>query len=60
MGLGRGASAEARHHSLAQFSASPDLHDEFVAAVIGAMDSSTDFSAQILDNPDLSQTTIRP
>ena len=27
-------------HSQAQFSASPDLHNEFLSAVIGAMDSS--------------------
>ena len=43
---------------LAQFSASPDLHSEFVTAVIGAMDSSADLSAQILNNPDLSQKLL--
>ena len=41
-----------------QFSASPDLHDEFVAAVIAAMDSSADLSTQILNNPDLSQKLL--
>jgi type I restriction enzyme, R subunit len=40
---------------LAQFSASPDLQNAFVAAVIAAMDSSADLSAQILNNPELSQ-----
>ena len=38
-----------RTNSLSQFSASPDLHSEFVT-VIGAMDSSADLSAQILNN----------
>jgi type I restriction enzyme R subunit len=46
---------QAQNNSLAQFSASPDLHNEFVSAVIGAMDSSADLSTQILNNPDLSQ-----
>ena len=39
---------QAQNNSLSQFSASPDLHEEFTAAVIGAMDSSADLSAQIL------------
>jgi hypothetical protein len=37
---------QAQHNSLAQFSASPDLKNEFVAAVIGTMNSSSDLSAQ--------------
>ena len=32
---------QAQNNSLAQFSASPDLQNEFVGAVIGAMDSHT-------------------
>ena len=38
--------------------ATPDLHSEFLSAVIGAMDSSADLSAQILDNPDLPQKLL--
>jgi type I restriction enzyme, R subunit len=49
---------QAQNNSLAQFSASPDLHNEFLSAVIGAMDSSADLSAQILNNPDLSQKLL--
>jgi type I restriction enzyme, R subunit len=49
---------QAQNNSLAQFSASPDLHDEFLAAVIGAMDSYADLSTQILNNPDLSQKLL--
>ncbi len=49
---------QAQNNSLTQFSASPDLHNEFVAAVIGAMHSSTDLSAQILNNPELSQKLL--
>ena len=41
-----------------QFSASPDLHDEFVSALIGTMNSSADLSAQILNNHDLSQNLL--
>jgi type I restriction enzyme R subunit len=37
---------------------SPDLHDEFVAAVTAAMDSSADLSAQILNNQELSQKLL--
>lgn len=37
---------------------SPDLHDEFVAAVIGTMNSSEDFSAQILNSPELKQKLL--
>jgi type I restriction enzyme R subunit len=43
-----------RRHS----SASPDLHDEFVNAVIVAIDASEDLSAQVLNNPDLSQKLL--
>ena len=49
---------QAQNNSLAQFSASPDLHHEFLNAVIGAMDSSGDLSAQILNNPELSQKLL--
>jgi type I restriction enzyme R subunit len=49
---------QAQHNSLAQFSASPDLHNEFMTAVIGAMASSEDLSTQILNNPDLSQKLL--
>jgi type I restriction enzyme R subunit len=49
---------QAQNNSLAQFSASPDLHNEFLSAVIGAMDSSADLSAQILNNPELSQKLL--
>jgi len=49
---------QAQNNSLAQFSASPDLHNEFLAAVIGAMDSSSELSAQILNNADLSQKLL--
>ena len=33
---------QAQNNSLAQFSASPDLQNEFVGAVIGAMESHTE------------------
>ena len=46
---------QAQNNSLAQFSASPDLQNEFVGAVIGAMDSSEDLSTQILNNSEISQ-----
>jgi type I restriction enzyme, R subunit len=46
---------QAQNNSLAQFSASPDLQTEFVGAVIGAMESHTDLSAQILNNSAISQ-----
>lgn len=49
---------QAQNNSLAQFSASPDLHNEFMAAVIGAMESSEDLSRQIINNPDLSQKLL--
>ena len=49
---------EQNQNTLAQFSASPDLQNEFISAVIGAMDSSTDLSAQILNNPELSQKLL--
>jgi type I restriction enzyme R subunit len=35
-----------------------NLHREFVAAVIGAIDSSADLSAQILNDPELSQKLL--
>jgi type I restriction enzyme R subunit len=43
---------------VAQFPASPDLHDELVSAVIGTMNSSAELYAQILNNPDLSQKLL--
>ena len=49
---------QAENNTQPQFSASPDLHDKFVAAVIAAMDSSADLSTQILNNPELSQKLL--
>jgi len=49
---------QAQNNSLAQFSASPDLQNEFVGAVIGAMVSSEDLSTQILNTPELSQKLL--
>jgi type I restriction enzyme R subunit len=49
---------QAQNNSLAQFSASPDLQDEFVGAVIGAMESHSDLSTQIINNPELSQKLL--
>jgi type I restriction enzyme, R subunit len=49
---------QAQNNSLPRFSDSPDLHDEFVTAVIGTMKSSEDISAQILNNPELSQRLL--
>jgi type I restriction enzyme R subunit len=49
---------QAQNNTLAQFSAGPDLQNEFVGAMIGAMDSSEDLSAQILNNPGLSQKLL--
>jgi type I restriction enzyme, R subunit len=49
---------QARNNSLAQFSASPDLQNEFVSAVIGAMESHSDLSTQILNNPELKQKLL--
>jgi type I restriction enzyme, R subunit len=46
---------QAQNNSLTQFSASPDLQNEFVGAVIGAMDSSEDLSTQILNNAEIAQ-----
>nr|WP_090281496.1 type I restriction endonuclease [Mycolicibacterium komanii]CRL77967.1 type III restriction enzyme res subunit [Mycolicibacterium komanii] len=46
---------QAQNNSLAQFSASPDLQNEFVGAVIGAMASSEELSTQILNNSEISQ-----
>ena len=48
----------AKANSLAQFSASPDLQNEFRDAVLGAMDSSADLSTQILNNPDIFQKLL--
>ncbi|MFD9663468.1 hypothetical protein ACFWAY_17865 [Rhodococcus sp. NPDC059968] len=49
---------QAQANSLSQFAASPDLQNEFVSAVIGAMESSADLSAQILNNPSLAQKLL--
>jgi hypothetical protein len=46
---------QAQNNSLAQFSASPDPQNEFVSAVIGAMESHSDLSTQILNNSEISQ-----
>ena len=46
---------QAHNNSLSQFSASPDLQNEFIGAVIGAMESHTDLSTQILNNTEISQ-----
>jgi type I restriction enzyme R subunit len=46
---------QAQNNSLAQFSASPDLQSEFVSAVIGAMESHSDLSTQILNKSEISQ-----
>ncbi|MFE3289409.1 hypothetical protein [Rhodococcus sp. NPDC059234] len=46
---------QARHNSMAQVSASPDLDIAFVDAVIGAMESSANQLAQILNNKNLAQ-----
>jgi type I restriction enzyme R subunit len=49
---------QAKHNTLAQFSASPDLQQQFAEAVLGAMDSSADLSTQILGNPDIFQKLL--
>lgn len=49
---------QAQNNSLAQFSASPDLQGEFVSAVIGAMESHSDLSTQILNNSEISQKLL--
>ena len=49
---------QAKNNNLAQFSASPDLQQEFTDAVLGAMDSSADLSTQILNNPDIFQKLL--
>ncbi len=49
---------QAQNNTLAQFSVSPDLGNEFVSAVIAAMASSEDLSTQILNNPELSQKLL--
>jgi type I restriction enzyme R subunit len=46
---------QAKSNTIEQFSASPDLKSEFVSAVIGAMESHSDLSARILNNPEISQ-----
>ena len=38
--------------------ASPDLQNEFVGAVIGAMESHTDLSTQILNSPEIKQKLL--
>ncbi|TWH23285.1 type I restriction enzyme R subunit [Rhodococcus rhodochrous J45] len=49
---------QAQNNTMEQFSASPDLYSEFLATVVGAMESSADLSAQILNNQDLSQKLL--
>jgi type I restriction enzyme R subunit len=46
---------QAQNNSLSQFTASPDLQNEFVGAVIGAMESHSDLSRQILNSSEISQ-----
>ena len=50
--------AQGDKNSLEQFSASPDLKQEFTAAVLGAMDSSADLSTQIINNPAIFQKLL--
>ncbi|OBI14927.1 restriction endonuclease subunit R [Mycobacterium sp. E2327] len=45
-------------NTLEQFSASPDLHQEFADAVLGSMESSQDLSTQILSNSDIFQKLL--
>ena len=49
---------QAQNNSKEQFSASPDLHNEFYSAVIGAMESSEDLYAQTVNSPELSQKLL--
>ena len=49
---------QARTNNLQQFSASPDLQQEFTDAVLGSMESSEDLSAQIINNPDIFQKLL--
>ena len=49
---------QARNNSLVQFSASPNIGATFVDAVIGAMDSSSDLSTQILNDQGLAQKLL--
>ncbi len=49
---------QAQNNSLPQFSASPDLQHEFVSAVIGAMESHSDLSTQIINNAELKQKLL--
>jgi type I restriction enzyme, R subunit len=49
---------QAQNNSLAQFSASPDLQNEFVGAVISTMAFSEDLSTQILNKPELKQKLL--
>ena len=50
---------QAQNNSLAQFSASPDLQNEFVSAVSEPWRPPRDLSTQILNNPELSQKLLR-
>jgi type I restriction enzyme R subunit len=49
---------QARSNTLAQFSANPDLTNEFNTAVLGAMESSHDISVQILNTPQIAQKLL--
>ncbi|MGW5339182.1 type I restriction endonuclease subunit R [Rhodococcus pyridinivorans] len=49
---------QAQNNTMEQFSASPDLYSEFLTTVVGAMESSADLSAQILNNQGLSQKLL--
>jgi type I restriction enzyme, R subunit len=48
----------AQNNTLAQFLASPDLHQQFTDAVLGSMESSHDLSSQILNKPDIFQKLL--
>jgi type I restriction enzyme, R subunit len=49
---------QVKSNTLEQFSASPDLHQQFIDAVLGSMESSQDLSTQILNNPDIFQKLL--
>ena len=49
---------QVKSNTLEQFSASPDLHQQFIDAVLGSMESSQDLSTQILNNHDIFQKLL--
>jgi type I restriction enzyme R subunit len=56
--LARDLQQQVKSNTLEQFSASPDLHQEFIGAVLGSMESSADLSTQILNHPDIFQKLL--